>query len=199
MDIEGVGDVQMSIDTGSMGILLDQRLRRLVKGCADCPSFPKQLLSALHRQASASEAFLLGKSFVDGSTITASGTVPVLSVEKLVTCPSHDSKPKTLDRPSGSANDTRASEVQDSTGIQYMGVGFGHQDIDAEPFSMPFTNSLLNIDITSSGTNTSTTRKRTLSSIQSGWIISTKGVVLGLTEQNTQNVNWEATPAHGAV
>jgi hypothetical protein len=39
-----------------------------------------------------------------------------------------------------------------------MGVGFGHQDTDAKAFSMPFTNSFLNIDTISSGTGTATTR-----------------------------------------
>jgi hypothetical protein len=103
MNIEGVGDISMSTDSGSTGIMISKG------SIADYDNVSKAAPTVPHYLSSSARLYtgklipltisFKGKSLADGSDIVASGTVPILSVEKLVTCPWYDSKSKGLECP----------------------------------------------------------------------------------------------------
>jgi hypothetical protein len=192
MSIEGVGDITMATDTGSTGIIISKgRIANydalvLAQNAPTVPHFLSSSSRLYTGKLLRLKVAFPGKSLADGSAITASGTVPILAVEKLETCPWYpkDERPRPVGCPERPAGDDRPAEEQDSTGVQYMGVGFGRDDTDPKGFSMPWTNSFLAMDTINDRPTTT----------NAGWIIGTKGVVLGLTSENTQNFDWEALP-----
>ena len=96
--------------------------------------------------------------YYNGNTVVATATVPVLVVTNQTCLP-----------------DARnCTPNPHPTGVSQMGIGFG-QELGGQPGGTPLTNPFLNITSTASGTLPSR-----------GYVISTKGVTLGLTAANTQ-------------
>ncbi len=96
--------------------------------------------------------------YYNGNTVVATATVPVLVVSNQTCLP----------------NARNCTPNPHPTGVSQMGIGFG-QELGGQLGGTPLTNPFLNITSTASGTLPSR-----------GYVISTKGVTLGLTAANTQ-------------
>jgi len=102
--------------------------------------------------------------------------VPVLAVEKEMICPNWDEKVNLPDC-------EKPTETKESPpGIAYMGVGFGREH-DGQPQGTPDKNPLLNIASIDG-------KPVAPGSMRSGYIVTAKGVHVGLTRANTTGFSY---------
>ena len=182
------------VDTGSTGILLSASS---ISGYTPAMAESMGYQPAYEFLSSSSRLYVghlvplyltfYGQPGADSTAPTASSYVPVIAVEKLIICPWYDPLNATADWPPKPAGATEEMQEESADGIAYMGVGFGRAE-DGQPWAVLAANAFLNIYSCSS----SSSYKRSLDDMRIGWIISTEGVTLGLTNQNTANMKWES-------
>ena len=111
-------------------------------------------------------------------------TVPILAVTKKLKCLSYDVSDPGEDCP-GTSSDIQLLPK----GIRIMGIGFG-READGQPQGTPDKNPLLHI------TNISA---QNMSSYWPGYIISAEGITLGLTDTNTESMNFTSLVPGGGT
>jgi hypothetical protein len=176
--IEGV-DHDMPLDTGSTGILV---------GAPLLPSLdPSDGVPAYHYLTS-SRILYNGRlinlivTFHGSGNSYAKASVPVFIVDKSWTCPSYDPNKDTFTCPPGPGG--KQPTPRDTSQIMYMGVGFGrNRPGNGQPSAVPSANPFLNI-VSMNGRDLPSRVGR------AGWVISTEGVHVGLTEANTRGFNF---------
>jgi hypothetical protein len=173
-------DIEMPVDTGSTGLLI---------GAPRLPNLDATVGEPAHHFFTSSKILYVGRliklpvKFHGEVGSNATATVPVLVVDKSWRCPWYDPSKDTFDCPPGPHGET-ATE-RDTSNITYMGVGFGrNRPKDGMPYAAPRINPFLNID-------TIDGQQVTRKSMRGGYIITTKGVHLGLTPDNMQNFAFE--------
>lgn len=173
-------NIKMPVDTGSTGLLI---------GAPKLPNIDPNIGQPAHHFFTSSKILYVGRLVKlpvrfhgeFGSLVTA--TVPVLVVDKSWRCPWYDPSKDTFDCPPGPHGETAVE--RDTSNITYMGVGFGrNRPGDGMPFAAPRVNPFLNID-TIDGLQV------TPDMMRFGYIVTTKGVHLGLTPQNMQGFAFE--------
>ncbi|CEJ82354.1 hypothetical protein VHEMI02424 [[Torrubiella] hemipterigena] len=109
-------------------------------------------------------------------------TVPVLAVDYRVTCHTYNSTTDTdkCTKVQGTATSTAKSEA--TTEVQYIGIGFGRQH-DGQPQGNPDKNVMLNVKTLGNQNVTDATYRN-------GYIISKEGITVGLTAENTKNMQF---------
>jgi hypothetical protein len=172
--IEGVG-IDMPVDTGSTGLLI---------GAPRLPNVDPKAGEPAHHFFTSSKILYVGRlvqlplAFLGEFGSNATAKVPVLVVDKSWTCPWYIPGKDSFECPPGPKGE-KATE-RDTSEITYMGVGFGRNNPkDGMPIAGPRVNPFLNID-TINGSQISTTPMR------AGYIVTTKGIHLGLTSQNVR-------------
>jgi hypothetical protein len=177
--IQGV-DIDMPVDTGSTGLLV---------GAPLLPDIDPKIGDPAHHFFTSSRILYVGRlvtlpvSFEGeaGSNVTAK--VPVLLVDKSWRCPWYSPGKDSFECPTG-PNGERATE-RDTSHITYMGVGFGRNSPeDGMPMATPRINPFLNV-ATINGLPVSST------SMRAGYIVTTKGIHLGLTPHNVGGFAFE--------
>jgi hypothetical protein len=172
-----IGGVQLRLpmDTGSTGILIGTQQLPDIGPHEGIPAHHFFTSSKILYQGRLVDLRVTFHGVGDGN---ATATVPVLVVDKSVVCPWYDPKIDTFACPHDP--NKPSPELRDTSKIAYMGIGFGRNSHgDGQPFAIPKANPFLNIDTI----NGEALRP---GAIRAGYIISTKGVHLGLTEQTTQ-------------
>ena len=170
--------LEMPVDTGS-GILLC--------GAPLLPNITATGTPAYHFFTSSKILYVgrlvkLSVDFHGEASTSATANIPVLVVDKSWKCPWYNPMRDQFECPTGS-NGERPEE-RDTSKITYMGVGFGRNDPkDGMPFAVPDLNMFLNID----AINGLPVRR---DSMRTGYILSTQGVQLGLTQENTKGFAW---------
>jgi hypothetical protein len=113
----------------------------------------------------------------------ATAKVPILIVDESYRCPWYDPTKDGFDCPVG-PNGEKAVQ-RDTSNITYMGVGFGRNEPrDGMPYAIPDMNAFLNLESING-------RKVATGALRSGYIVSTEGVQLGLTSENTSGIAFE--------
>ncbi|KAH9872852.1 hypothetical protein J1614_005246 [Plenodomus biglobosus] len=173
--IEGVS-IKMPVDTGSTGLLI---------GSPILPNISSSIGTPAHHYFTSSKILYVGRlvrlpvKFHGEAGSYASATVPILIVDKSWRCPAYDPSKNKFECPLG-PNGEKPVE-RDTSHITYMGVGFGrNQPRDGMPYGAPKLNPFLNIDSLDGKPVAST-------SMRVGYSISTAGVQIGLTKDNTRN------------
>ncbi|KAF2128404.1 hypothetical protein P153DRAFT_292926 [Dothidotthia symphoricarpi CBS 119687] len=173
--IEGV-DIDMPVDTGSTGLLI---------GAPRLPNVDPSEGVPAHHFFTSSKIFYVGRlvdlsvRFYSGDNSYAIAKVPVFIVDKSWTCPWYNTRTDGFDCPIGPNGETATR--RDTSQITYMGVGFGRNEPrDGMPFATPSVNPFLNLE---------SINGRTLSpeKLRAGYVISTEGIHIGLTQHNTRN------------
>ena len=178
--IEGIEkEMNIPIDTGSGIFLLGAPLLTNIHPSAGTPA---------HHFFTSSKILYVGRlvklsiTFQGEASMSATAKVPVLVVDKSWRCPWYKPSSDGFNCPTG-PNGERPVE-RNTSNITYMGVGFGRNDPgDGMPFATPSLNPFLNID-TVDGILVAD------DSIRAGYIISSRGVYLGLTQENTKGFAW---------
>ncbi|KAF2659037.1 hypothetical protein K491DRAFT_675961 [Lophiostoma macrostomum CBS 122681] len=172
--ISGV-DIELPMDTGSTGILIGAPLLPMVGPEDGTPSYEFLSSSRILYNGRLVE---LPITFHGPKGTNATATVPVLVVDESVVCPWYDAK---VDGPCCPFNPNGPAPIpRDTSRITYMGVGFGrNQHGDGQPHAIPRTNPFLNVE--------SINGELLLPGVlRTGYTISTEGVYLGLTPENTR-------------
>ncbi len=178
--IEGVEKPRaIPIDTGSGIFLLGAPLLTNIGSTAGTPA---------HHFFTSSKILYVGRlnklsvTFQGEGGMHATANVPILVVDKSWRCPWYDPSSDAFECPVG-PNGEKPQE-RNTSRITYMGVGFGRNNPrDGMPFATPSLNPFLNIDTV----NGLPVAKE---SMRSGYIISSRGVRLGLTRENTKGFSW---------
>jgi hypothetical protein len=172
--VEGV-DIKMPVDTGSTGTLI---------GAPILPSISSTEGTPAHHFFTSSKILYVGRlvelpmHFAGEAGSYATANVPVLIVDKSWRCPWYDPSKDGFECPPGP--DGEQAEERDTSQITYMGVGFGRNGPkDGMPYATPGINPFLNIDAI--GGHPIQNGK-----LESGYIISTEGIQIGLTPKNTR-------------
>jgi hypothetical protein len=172
--IEGVS-IKMPVDTGSTGLLV---------GAPILPSVDSKIGVSAHHFFTSSKILYVGRlvelpiSFDGEAGSYATAKVPILVVDKSWRCPWYSPEKDSFECPPG-PNGEMAVE-RDTSNITYMGVGFGrNHPSDGMPIATPRVNPFLNI-VAINGLSVSS------KSMRAGYIVTTKGIELGLTPNNTQ-------------
>jgi hypothetical protein len=177
--IEGVR-IKMPIDTGSTGLLV---------GAPILPKIDLHIGEPAHHFFTSSRILYVGRLVTlpvrfDGEVDSyATAKVPVLIVDKSWRCPWYRPGRDTFICPPG-PNGEKATE-RDTAHITYMGVGFGrNRPEDGMSHAVPSINPFLNIRNIDGAPITP-------QSMRAGYIITTKGVHLGLTSDAIQKFTFE--------
>ncbi|OAL02716.1 hypothetical protein IQ06DRAFT_315113 [Phaeosphaeriaceae sp. SRC1lsM3a] len=174
--IEGV-DIKMPVDTGSTGLLV---------GAPILPNIDPNIGEPAHHFFTSSKILYVGRlidlpvRFGGEHGSYAEAKVPVLVVDKSWRCPWYNPGKDSFECPPGP--DGESAVERDTSNITYMGVGFGRNcPKDGMPIAAPQVNPFLNIDtIDDSPVN-----------MRAGYIVTTRGVHLGLTPHNTEGFVFE--------
>jgi hypothetical protein len=177
--IEGV-DIEMPVDTGSTGLLV---------GAPILPNIDPNTGEPAHHFFTSSKILYVGRLVKlpvnfhgEGGTI-ATANIPTLVVDKSWRCPWYNPGKDSFDCPPGPNGET--AQERNTSNITYMGVGFGRNcPRDGMPIASPSVNPFLNI-------NTIDGVQIPPNTIRSGYIVTTKGVHLGLTSQNMKGFAFE--------
>ena len=168
-------DVEMPVDTGSTGLLIGAPLLPGIDPNAGSPG--RQYLSS-------SNIVYVGRyldvnlTFHGVKGATAATRVPVLIVDKSWICPWYDPSKHGFECPLGPGGQKPVE--RDVSGITYMGVGFGrNKHAEGQQTATSWGNPFLNIH----AINGEAVRQKEL---QAGYVVSTKGIQLGLTKNNTR-------------
>jgi hypothetical protein len=177
--IEGVR-IEMPVDTGSTGLLV---------GAPLLPNVHRHVGEPAHHFFTSSRILYVGRLVklpvrFDGEVDSyAMAKVPILIVDKSWRCPWYRPGRDTFECPPG-PNGEKAIE-RDTAHITYMGVGFGRNGPeDGMAHATPNINPFLNINVVD-GT------PMTPQSMRTGYIITTKGVHLGLTSDTIRKFTFE--------
>jgi hypothetical protein len=177
--IEGV-KIELPVDTGSTALLV---------GAPKLPNIDPKIGEPAHHFFTSSKILYVGRLVelpvhFDGDTGSyARATVPVLIVDKSWRCPWYDPSKDGFECPPSPSGEKPLE--RDTSNITYMGVGFGRNcPIDGMPIAAPQVNPFLNID-TINGKLVSP------NSMRAGYIVTTKGVHLGLTSQNIKGFTFQ--------
>ena len=173
-NVEGV-EIEMPVDTGSTGLLIGAPLLKHIDSKEGTPTY--------HYLTSSTILYVgrlvdLTITFYGQSGDRATARAPVLVVDEKYKCPWYDPK-RDADRckpgPRG-----EIAERLDTSKIMYMGVGFGRNGIGSgQPNATPERNPFLNV-VSINGAAVSP------DSLRTGYTISTRGVHVGLTSENTR-------------
>lgn len=165
----------MPVDTGSTGILIGAPLLPDVDSSEGTPA---------HHFFSSSNIFYKGRlvdlsiTFHGVGTSYAVARVPVFVVDKSFVCPWYDSTRDAFDCPLGP--DGEEPIPRNISRITYMGVGFGRNTPESgQPGAVPSKNPFLNV-LSING------KSVVPGSLRMGYTMSTRGVHVGLTENNTR-------------
>ena len=171
--INGV-DFELPMDTGSTGLLISKFLLPMVQEDEGTPAYEYLSSSKILYTGRLVE---LPVTFYGFGASNATATIPVLVVDQSVVCPWYDAKtdgpncPLLPDQPPPKPRDKNTT---------YMGIGFGrNKHGDGQPYALPSANPFLNI-------HTVNSNPVVPSLWRTGYVISTEGVHLGLTEGNTR-------------
>jgi hypothetical protein len=172
--IEGV-DIKMPVDTGSTGTLIGAPILPNISSTAGIPA---------HHFFTSSKILYVGRlvelpmDFIGEHGSYATTVVPVLIVDKSWRCPWYDASRDRFKCPPGPYGE---EPVERSTSnITYMGIGFGRNGPkDGMPFALPKVNPFLNIEAIDGDPIPQ-------ASMRAGYIVSTQGIQLGLTSENTR-------------
>ncbi|KAF2637724.1 hypothetical protein P280DRAFT_406434 [Massarina eburnea CBS 473.64] len=168
-------DIDMPVDTGSTGLLI---------GAPLLPDIDPTEGTKIYHYLTSSTILYIGRlvsvsvTFHGSLGSSAVARVPALIVDESFRCPWYNPK-KDTDRCPRGPNGEEA-ERRDTRKITYMGIGFGRNKAGSgQPNATPGCNPFLNI-IYVNGTAVSR------GALRSGYIISTRGVDIGLTTANTR-------------
>jgi hypothetical protein len=171
--------IDMPVDTGSTGLLVGAPLLPGIDPTAGTRG--RQYLSSSH-------IVYVGRYLDLNMTLhgtrggSAEARVPVLIVDKSWVCPWYDPSKHGLECPLGPEG--QAPVERDVSRITYMGVGFGrNKHAEGQRTATSWGNPLLNIK-SINGTRLGP------EDMKAGYIVSTKGVELGLTQENTRGFNF---------
>lgn len=171
---EGV-EVEMPVDTGSTGLLIGAPLLPEIDPNAGNPG--RQYLSSSNI-VYVGRYLDLNLTFHGIEGETAATKVPVLIVDKSWVCPWYDPSKHGFDCPLGPGGQKPVE--RDVSGITYMGVGFGrNKNAEGQQTATSWGNPFLNIH----AINGEAVEPREL---YAGYVVSTKGIQLGLTKNNTR-------------
>lgn len=176
-------EIEMPVDTGSTMTLI---------GASILPNIDNNRGTPAHHFFTSSKILYVGRlvelpiTFHGEGGSYAVAKVPVLLVDKSWTCPWYN--PSTpagqFDCPRGPNGEEAV--VRDTSKITYMGVGFGRNGPkDGMPYAAPKVNAFLNLDSING-------RSVTPKSMRLGYIISSQGVQLGLTQAVVKNFAFTA-------
>jgi hypothetical protein len=121
------------------------------------------------------------------NVVSIKSTVPILAVTKKVRCPDYD-----VSNPGENCPTTPTETLNNPTGIEIMGIGFG-REYDGQPQGTPDKNPLLHITSLSGRDTTQD------SHYWPGYIISKAGITLGLTDANTASMEFTDLVAGGGT
>ncbi|KAL5431515.1 hypothetical protein PMIN07_009425 [Paraphaeosphaeria minitans] len=171
--------IHMPVDTGSTGLLI---------GAPLLPGIDPQAGTPGRQYLSSSNIVYVGRyldlklTFHGIGDVSAGARVPVLIVDKSWMCPWYDPLKHGFECPLGPEGQHPVE--RDVSGITYMGVGFGrNKNADGQRTAASWGNPFLNID------SINGTRLRP-EEIKAGYVVSTKGIQLGLTRGNTRGYNF---------
>ncbi|KAH8725231.1 hypothetical protein GQ44DRAFT_223766 [Phaeosphaeriaceae sp. PMI808] len=177
--IEGA-TIKMPVDSGSTGILIGAPILSNVDPTVGQPA---------HHFFTSSKILYVGRlvklpiKFDGEASSYATAKVNVLVVDKSWWCPWYNPDKDGYKCPPGPHGEKAAE--RDTSRITYMGIGFGrNRPGDGMPIAVPSVNSFLNID-TINGMPVS------YNSMRTGYIITTKGVHIGLTTNNAQGFTFQ--------
>lgn len=177
--IEGV-DIKMPVDTGSTGLLV---------GAPILPNIDPSIGEPAHHFFTSSKILYVGRLITlpvrfggeHGSYATAK--VPILVVDKSWRCPWYNPGKDSFECPLGPGGESAIE--RNTTNITYMGVGFGRNcPKDGMPIAAPQVNPFLNLE-------TIDDLPVCPDTMRAGYIVTTKGIHLGLTSHNTQGFVFE--------
>jgi hypothetical protein len=171
----GTEDVRldMPVDTGSTGLLIGAPLLPGIDPKAGTRG--RQYLSSSHI-VYVGRYLDLNLTFHGSRSVIAESQVPVLIVDKSWVCPWYDPSKHGFECPLGPEGQ---KPIQRDVGrITYMGVGFGrNRNAEGQRTATSWGNPFLNIN-SINGTRLGT------DDMKAGYIVSTKGIELGLTQEN---------------
>lgn len=166
--------INMPVDTGSTGLLI---------GAPLLPGIDPQAGTPGRQYLSSSNIVYVGRyldvdlTFHGVGNSSAGARVPVLIVDKSWVCPWYDPLKDGLECPLGPEGQEPIR--RNVSGITYMGVGFGrNKHAGGQRTATSWGNPFLNID-SINGTRLGP------EDLKAGYIVSTKGVQLGLNRENT--------------
>jgi hypothetical protein len=176
--ISGV-KIEMPVDTGSTGILVGAPLLSDLDPTAGTPAYYFFTSSKILYNG---RLVTLTVTFHGSSGSYAQARVPVFVVDKSWECEWYNTTKDTFACPLGPKGEEPKS--RDTSKITYMGVGFGRNiPGSGKPGAVPAANPFLNI-VSFNGQHVPP------DSMRAGWVISTKGVHIGLTPSNTRGFNF---------
>lgn len=168
-------DIDMPVDTGSTGILI---------GAPILPNIDPSEGIPAHHFFTSSKILYVGRlvdllvRFHSGDGSYAIAEVPILVVDKSWKCPWYNTTMDQFNCPAGPNGETATQ--RDTSKITYMGVGFGrNRPRDGMPFATPKLNPFLNLKSING-------REVSPETLRAGYVVSTEGVHVGLTQHNTQ-------------
>ncbi|KAF1972283.1 hypothetical protein BU23DRAFT_555305 [Bimuria novae-zelandiae CBS 107.79] len=182
-------DIDMPVDTGSTGLLI---------GAPLLPGIDPNAGTRGWQYLSSSNIVYVGRyldlnlTFHGANGATAETRVPVLVVDKSWMCPWYDPSKHGFECPSGP--DGQEPVERDVGGITYMGVGFGrNKNAEGQRTATSWGNAFLNIHAINGEPVGS-------KDIKAGYVVSTKGIQLGLTKKHTSDfafMNLDRGVTHG--
>ncbi|KAL1608161.1 hypothetical protein SLS60_003100 [Paraconiothyrium brasiliense] len=171
--------IDMPVDTGSTGLLIGAPLLPGIDhnaGTRGCQYLSSSRIVYVGRYLD------LNLTFHGIKDMTAETRVPVLIVDKSWVCPWYDPSKHGFDCPLGPEGQEPIE--RDVSRITYMGVGFGrNKKAIGQRTATSWGNPFLNID-SINGTRLGPR------DMKAGYIVSTKGIQLGLTKDNTRGFNF---------
>jgi hypothetical protein len=171
--------IQMPVDTGSTGTLIGAPLLPDVSPGIGMPAYEFFSSSTiLYTGRLVNLPFV----FYGENGTNATTRVEVLVVDKSLVCPWYD---PVVDRFECPKNPDFPDPVpRNTSNITYMGVGFGRADLaKGQPYGLPSMNPFLNIEYINGEIVLPFL-------IRLGYTVSTDGVHIGLTGENTQGFQW---------
>ncbi|KAJ4302958.1 hypothetical protein N0V90_001849 [Kalmusia sp. IMI 367209] len=171
--------IEMPVDTGSTGLLIGAPLLPGIDPHAGTRG--RQYLSSSHI-VYVGRYLDLSLTFHGQKGAYAETTVPVLIVDKSWNCPWYDPSKHGFECPLGPEGQEPIE--RDVSSITYMGVGFGrNKNADGQRTALPEGNPFLNIQAVNG-------KPVGPMDLKAGYIVSTKGIQLGLTKENTRKFNF---------
>ena len=168
-------DFELPMDTGSTGIMIGAPRLPDVGPDEGIPAY-EYLSSSRILYSGRLVRQLITFHGADGEYATAK--VPILVVDRSVVCPWYKPGIDGFDCPR--IPDRPYPELRDTSRITYMGIGFGRNRLgDNKQKALPSGNPFLNIE-SINGT------ALPAGSLRTGYTISTQGVHIGLTKENTR-------------
>ncbi|KAK7184354.1 hypothetical protein DPSP01_010527 [Paraphaeosphaeria sporulosa] len=171
--------IDMPVDTGSTGLLIGAPLLPGVDPRAGTPG--RQYLSSSNI-VYVGRYLDLNLTFHGTGNISAGARVPILIVDKSWVCPWYDPLKHGFECPLGPEGQEPVE--RDVSGITYMGVGFGrNKNAEGQRTATSWGNPFLNI-------NSINGTRFEPEDMKAGYIVSTKGIQLGLTRENTRGYDF---------